>query len=298
MSVATWVAVDWGTTHVRGYAMQGAQVLDKCVSDQGMARLSPADFEQALEALIVPWALATDTPVVACGMVGARQGWIEAPYRTVPCAPFGSAATRAPTRSGRAVHIISGLAQQAPADVMRGEETQIAGFLALNPGWDGVICLPGTHTKWAEISAGEVVSFQTYMTGEMFALLAEQSVLRHSIDANGWDADAFDRAVTDAMAKPERLAARLFGLRAANLLHGVDAGVTRAQLSGYLIGAEMAAARPYWLGRQIALLGGAAQTRAYAAALQAQGVPATIAEADRMTLAGLTAAWRSLKEIP
>ena len=178
---------------------------------------------------------------------------------------------------------------------MRGEETQIAGFLALNPGWDGVMCLPGTHSKWVQVSAGEVVSFQTFMTGEIFALLSRQSVLRHSVSSDGWDAEAFAGAVSDGLSNPERIAARLFSLRTGDLLQGVDNATSRARLSGLLIGAELAAARPYWLGQQIAVLGSADVSKPYVAALSAQGVPATQADGARMVLAGLTAAYRSLK---
>jgi len=293
---ADWIAVDWGTSNLRAYAMQGATVLARAQSDQGMGGLAQEEFEPALQALIAPWAIAPSLPIVACGMVGSRQGWVEAPYRAVPCLPLSGDAVRAPTRDGRNVHVIPGLSQNTPADVMRGEETQIAGVLALNPAWDGVICLPGTHTKWAEVSAGEVVSFQTFMTGELFALLSSQSVLRHSVDGDGWSEEAFATAVDDALSKPERLAARLFGLRAQGLLHGVGPDTTRAALSGYLIGAELAAARPYWLGQSIAILGTQSQARAYAAALKAQGVLALMIDSERATLAGLTAAHRALKE--
>jgi 2-dehydro-3-deoxygalactonokinase len=192
------------------------------------------------------------------------------------------------------VHIIPGLRQTTPADVMRGEETQIAGFLALNDGWDGVICLPGTHTKWAQISAGEVVSFQTFMTGELFALTAEASVLRYSVGSDAWDENAFDSAVSDTLSKPEKLAARLFSIRADDLLNGTPPASLRARLSGLLIGAELAAARPYWLGTNIALIGATTQAQIYARALQSQGAPALIADAERMTLSGLTTAYRKL----
>ena len=137
-------------------------------------------------------------PVIACGMVGARQGWIEAPYSQVPCAPVGLSMIKPVVEDTRLdVSILPGLSQTDPADVMRGEETQIAGYLAENPGFDGVLCLPGTHTKWAHISAGEVVSFRTFMTGELFALVSSQSVLRHSVGA-GWDGPAYRSAVSDA----------------------------------------------------------------------------------------------------
>ena len=292
-----WIALDWGTSNLRAYAMQGGTVLARAQSQDGMGKLTPDGFEPAVRRLIDPWLSAGDVPVIACGMVGSRQGWVEAPYRAVPCAPITEALTRAPTESALNVHVISGLSQATPADVMRGEETQIAGFLSLNPGWDGVLCMPGTHTKWVQLSAGEVVSFQTFMTGEMFNLLGEASVLRHSIAAEGWDDAAFDLAVSDALSKPERLAARLFSLRAGDLLNSNDKGATRAALSGYLVGAELAAARPYWLGQNIAILGTGKQAQAYQTALATQGASAMLTDSERATLAGLTAAHRSLKAL-
>lgn len=293
--IPNWIAVDWGTSNLRAFAMQGATVLARAQSDDGMAVLTRDGFEPALRRLIGDWLVQGEVPVVACGMVGSRQGWVEAPYRSVPCTPLAEGLTLAPAQGGLKAYVVSGLAQHAPADVMRGEETQIAGFLALNPGWDGVLCLPGTHTKWALLSAGEVVSFQTFMTGEMFALLSTASVLRHSVAGEGWDAAAFDAAVSDAISRPERLAARLFSLRAGDLLDQRPAEATRAALSGYLIGAELAAARAYWLGQQVAILGTGTQARAYQSALSSQGLPAMLVDTERATLAGLTAAHRALK---
>lgn len=293
---ADWIAVDWGTTNLRAYAMQGATIVARAQSDDGMSALAPAGFETALLNLTDAWRSEDMPPVVACGMVGSRQGWVEAPYRAVPCTPLSSDLARAPARSGLSVHVIPGLSQKAPADVMRGEETQIAGFLALNPGWDGVLCMPGTHTKWTHLSAGEVVSFQTFMTGELYALISTASVLKHSLRGEGWEKTAFEEAVSDTMSKPELLAARLFQLRAEDLLNGQKSAVARAALSGYLIGAELAAARPYWLGQNIALIGTGAQAQAYRDGLALQGVSATLVDAERATIAGLTAAKRSLKE--
>ena len=138
---------------------------------------------------------------------------------------------------------------------MRGEETQIAGYLAQNPDFDGVICLPGTHSKWVHVSAGEVVSFRTFMMGEMFSLLAKTSVLRHSIAETGWDEETFLTTLDQPLSRPEQLAAKLFSLRAESLLHSQTGDTARAKLSALLIGAELAAAKPYWLGQPIALIG-------------------------------------------
>ena len=277
--------------------MRDGTVLDQAQSQAGMGCIARDQFETALCSVIARWRTDAPLTVMACGMVGARQGWVEAPYSAVPSVPLTDGIVRAPTQDpSLSVFVIPGLKQTTPADVMRGEETQIAGFLALNSGWDGIVCLPGTHTKWAHVSAGEVVSFQTFMTGEQFALLSQHSVLKHSI-GEGWDETAFKEALNDAMSRPERLASYLFNLRARDLLEGASADTARARLSGLLLGAELAAARPFWLGQQIAIIGEDTLSGAYATALATQGVPATVADAPRMTLAGLQAAYRQIKEL-
>lgn len=285
-----WIAVDWGTTNLRAFAIGRGGVVAQVTSDDGMGKLDKDGFEPALLRLIGPWlAEGRVTEVVACGMVGSRQGWHEAPYRAVPCAPLdpGSLVT-APTRDARIrVRLVPGLKQVQPADVMRGEETQIAGALALMPGFDGVICLPGTHSKWAHLSAGEVVSFQTYLTGEMFALLSQASVLRHGMQGEGWDEAAFDAGVSDALSRPERIGAKLFGIRAEGLISGLPAAAARARLSGLLIGMELAAARPYWLGQAVVIVGSEGISASYARALKALGVESRLVKGGDAVLAGL-----------
>lgn len=287
-----WIAVDWGTTNLRVWAMGPEGVLAEAASADGMATLSGDGFEAALLRLVGPWLADRPMRIIACGMVGARQGWHEAPYRRVPCAPVApGTAMRVPATDRRLdLRIVPGLRQDAPADVMRGEETQVAGVLALHPAFDGVICLPGTHSKWVHVSAGEVVSFQTFMTGELFALLSGQSVLRHAMTGEGSDDDAFDAGVAEVLSRPERIAARLFGLRAESLLHDLPPAAARGRLSGLLIGAELAAARPYWLGQRVVLVGNPRLAAAYARALSAQGLSAETLDATACTLAGLAAA--------
>lgn len=285
-----WIAVDWGTSMLRAWAMRGTEPVAKAESDRGMAKLGPDGFEPALLALIEPWLGRDRLPVLACGMVGARQGWVEAPYRAIPCVPLGPAIA-APVRDPRIdVRILPGLSQKRPPDVIRGEETQIAGFLHGRRGFDGVICLPGTHTKWVQVSAGEVVSFATAMTGELFALMSRQSILRHAVGGRGWDGDAFAEALGEALSRPERVMTGLFGIRAGGLLAGLDPGAARARLSGLLVGAELAAVRPYWLGQAVAVIGAPALAAVYADALGLQGVAAELGDAEAATLAGLALA--------
>ena len=293
---ADWIAVDWGTSHMRAWAMSASgTVLAEARSDRGMATLDRDGFEPELLRVAGDW-FDGPTTVIACGMVGSRQGWVEAPYASVPCPALPDGFTRAPTMDPNLqVHVIPGIKQTSPADVMRGEETQIAGFLSRNPNWDGVICLPGTHTKWVHVSADEVVSFQTFMTGELFATIGSQTVLRHSVAAEGWDDAAFASAVYEAMSRPERLAARLFSLRAEGLLNDLPRDTARARLSGLLIGAELASAKPYWIGQQIAVIGAGVLAKTYVDALAAQHAPAMQGQAEPITIAGLTAAYRRLK---
>ncbi|KNG92612.1 2-dehydro-3-deoxygalactonokinase [Pseudaestuariivita atlantica] len=294
-----WFAADWGTTHLRLWALDaGGTVVWSRDSDEGMGKLAPGGaFETALVRLIGADMPAGPVPVIVCGMAGSRQGWAEAPYATTPCSPPGlDAATRVPTAGERLrVHLLPGVKQDTPADVMRGEETQIAGLIARDPEFDGVVCLPGTHTKWVRISAREIVSFQTFMTGELFDLLSRQSVLRHGI-GDGWDAAAFEQAVSDTLARPATIAAQLFGIRSSGLVAGLAGDAARSRLSGLLIGAELAGARPYWLGQRIAILGAEGVGDAYEAALAAQGAQVERVDAAGLTLDGLRAAWSALKE--
>ncbi|MDG2405302.1 MAG: 2-dehydro-3-deoxygalactonokinase [Paracoccaceae bacterium] len=300
-SPAHWAAVDWGTTRMRLWVLdRDHKVIRQTETKQGMTQLQPTEYEPTLLDL-----LSQDLPssramgVICCGMAGSRQGWQEAPYAPCPTPPLnGEHATRVTTKDPRIeVYLLPGIKQISPADVMRGEETQIAGFLIMNPQYDGVLCLPGTHSKWVHISAGDVISFQTFMTGELFALLCNGSVLRHNVGASGWDDEMFKNAIDDAISRPAAIAAKLFALRAQSLIATLPPEAARARLSGLLIGLELAATRPYWLGTQVAVLGDTQVAQAYCKALTAQGSPVTMTSTELMTLYGLKSAYDTLQEL-
>ena len=181
-----------------------------------------------------------------------------------------------------------------------GTETQVAGFLARDPEFYGTLCLPGTHTKWVQISAGEIVSFRTVMTGDLFAALSAHTVLKHSIGAgeasHGDDRPAFLEAVADAMARPEAVTARLFSLRAEGLLGELAPATAASRASGLLIGMELAGARGYWLGTRLAVIGDGRLADLYADALSAQGVAVERAGAEETVLDGLRAARSAMAE--
>ncbi len=296
-----WIAVDWGTTRLRVWAMSGAQPLAARASDKGMGGLAPEAFEPALLDLVADWLPDGDggaLPVIACGMVGARTGWAEAEYRAVPCAPLDPArATRPPVRDARLdMRILPGLSQTAPADVMRGEETQIAGFLAAQPDFDGTLCLPGTHCKWVRIAGGQVLAFQTFMTGELFSLISTRSVLRLTLAGAQPDPQAFAGAAAQAMADPHAASAQLFALRAGALLHETPPEQAAGRLSGLLIGAELGAARDFWHNRSTIIIGAPALAALYETPLRAAGADARRLDGAELVLAGLTAAQLALQE--
>jgi 2-dehydro-3-deoxygalactonokinase len=291
-----WIAVDWGTSNLRVWGIDSAgRVVAEASSDKGMAKLDRPGFEPALLELVSDWLIEDgQMPVIACGMVGARQGWLEVPYSETPCKPiFLDAVGRPDTHDSRLrVIVLGGIKQTRPtADVMRGEETQIAGILSDDPSFEGVLCLPGTHTKWVRISAGEIVDFKTFVTGELFSLLSRQSVLRHSLDGAGWDGIEFARCIQLVMAEPASFSGRLFSIRAENLVSGLDPGTANARLSGLLIGAELAAAQIYWLEQNLVVVGNGAQSELYVDGLRTLGRSPRVIDASGVTLAGLKSAY-------
>lgn len=256
-----------------------------------MGKLAPEGFERALFAMVDDLLPPNQsTPVIVCGMAGARGGWKEAGYREVPCEPVAAGGlTPVETKDKRiSAIIVPGLSQSQPPDVMRGEETQLAGLVATTGVADAVACLPGTHSKWVLIVGGRVISFTTFMTGELFAVTAEHSILRHSIAGNGYNEEAFLAAVAQMLEAPEELSGALFSIRAASLLEGLGREAARSRLSGLLIGAELAATRTRWEGRKVHLVGADTLAGAYATALEHAGATVVRHDAEALTLAGLS----------
>jgi len=290
---ADWIAVDWGTSRMRAWAMDaGDSVLAAAASDDGMSTLKPEGYEAALLRLAGGWLGARPVHVLVCGMAGARQGWKEAAYREVPCPPLAAGGvTRVATADRRLeVMIVPGLCQRAPFDVMRGEETQLAGLSARLGDAGATVCMPGTHSKWASLADGRVARFTTFLTGELFALLSTQSILRHSVATEGNDEAAFLDGVDEALSRPQALPGALFSIRAASLLADISPAASRARLSGLLVGAELAATRGLWESRTVHLVGAGPLAAAYAAALTRHGATPVVEDAEALTLDGLRAA--------
>ena len=287
--LADIVLADWGTSTVRVWALDRENnLLDERRSDRGMGSLSRDDYGPELQRQLSSMRVPQDTPVLICGMAGAAQGWQEAPYLDVPTdfAALADAAIRIAGQT-RDIRILPGIAQRdgANPDVMRGEETILHGLVGTGV-QDGTVCLPGTHSKWAEIEGGRLVGFRTMMTGEMFALLGKRSILRHTVMSDRWSDDDFIAAVGEAHSDPSRALAGLFGLRAGPLLFGDAVPHGASRLSGLMIGAEIASclqddARPLHL----AATGEVAAN--YARALTGLGIGFDMVDAELAVRTGL-----------
>jgi len=292
------VAVDWGTSHLRVWLLdKNGRVLAEHRSDEGMGATAREQFHAVLERHLSEMGVPADIPVVMCGMVGARQGWVEAPYLAVPAA-LADIATKAVRIPGiaRSIRIMPGLSKtdsDAP-DVMRGEETQLLGLNRLAPvSGDRFVCMPGTHSKWAHIRDGTVVDFASFMTGEAYAVFSRHSVLRHSMSAEGVDpaSPVFREAVRASLDSPADILARLFSIRPAGLLLDLGAADASARLSGYMIGQEIAGARArFELPDHLDLVGGESLGTLYAEALKVAGINCDRYDSDALAIAGLTGA--------
>lgn len=279
------VALDWGTSSLRAYLMgaDGAAVLDSRAEAWGVMQVPGGDFAVAFEQVTGAWrARWPGLKAIAAGMIGSAQGWVQVPYCLCPAGDDELAAALAPVCGG-ALHIVPGIAQFGDRpDVMRGEETQIAGALEQHPGLaaKSLLVLPGTHSKWVRVVDGKVRDFATYMTGELFAVLRDHSLLGRPAKDAGRAPDpaaaeaAFVRGLVTARDSAPGVAPLLFSARAMVMAGRMTADASLAYLSGLLIGEElrcglMGGARP------LALIGEAPLCRRYAAALRLFGVEDT-----------------------
>ncbi|WP_312917054.1 2-dehydro-3-deoxygalactonokinase [Stenotrophomonas sp.] len=274
------IAVDWGTSSLRLYRLDAeGHVYERRRSEQGL-QASAGQFEAVLAQEIAGW---DDALILLSGMVGSRGGWREVPY--LPC-PTGIdelagalVPLQAPTLAERTLWIVPGISDtgnDAVPDVMRGEETQLAALLAVLPRGNHVVCLPGTHSKWVAIANGRIQRLSTAMTGELYAVLRNHSLLGKLMPADDsrFDAWAFETGLKRSR-QAGGLLHHLFGVRTLGLFNQMEGSALPSYLSGLLIGHEILASgvlehTPRL--SQVHLIGNDRLLALYAQALTAWGV--------------------------
>lgn len=277
------VAVDWGTSSFRAALLgRDGSLLGRCESAGGIRQVSTAHaayLERQLEPL---GPAAAGLPIVACGMVGSRIGWVETPYLPCPVDISGLAdAALEVEHPSRRVLIVPGLqceTRSRTPDVMRGEEAQILGTSLTS----ATVVLPGTHSKWARLDDGVVVDFSTYMTGELFQLLSEHGIVSHSVqlDSTSFDEEAFVRGVQLALSDPSGLSSHVFSVRTLQLLGRQGLAAGRDYLSGVLIGHELASGLRGGSGDELTIIGNSALASRYLVAARVAGSNARAMSGD------------------
>ncbi|WP_460448164.1 2-dehydro-3-deoxygalactonokinase [Alsobacter sp. SYSU BS001988] len=283
------IALDWGTSRLRAYLVSASgAVRDRLGADDGIAAVPAGGFPATLRRHVGPW-LDRDPslPVVMAGMVGSRNGWVEAPYLECPVEidDLGRSFARADLGGGREALIVPGLTCRRPGgapDVMRGEETKIAGAGVR----DGVVLTPGTHSKWAEVAQGRITGFSTFMTGDVYAALKDHTILG-MLAQDPPDETGFARGLAAARGAGG-LTHLAFSARTLVLMGELAPAQVGPYLSGLLIGVEidqgLAMAPP---GAEITLVAEGVFAASYAAALADRGRTCRVLDPEAVIVAGL-----------
>jgi 2-dehydro-3-deoxygalactonokinase len=279
-----FIAVDWGTTNRRAYLIDASGNRTNEFEDhKGVLSVPPGGFEGAVAEIRGELG---DKPLLLAGMVGSNRGWKEAPYVPAPAGIDDIA--RAVVWVGEREAIVPGVSclKNDRADVMRGEEVQLLGAVAaklVDP--EGLVCHPGTHNKWATLRAGSISDFRTVMTGELFSLLKEHSILadllKGPVEANDVFKDAARHAIFN-----ETLPAELFTVRARVLLGQAKEEDAASYTSGLLIGTDVRIGLSLPTSAQVAVIGRPDLTRLYAAAIGQAGRAAVELDGEQCFLAG------------
>jgi 2-dehydro-3-deoxygalactonokinase len=268
-------------------------VVARCSSPQGILRVGEGNFEAALRAEVGAWLQEGEVQILLCGMIGSRQGWVEAEYLRCPVGieELAGAVVQVPF-FGAEVLLVPGVmgsgTSKAP-EVMRGEETAAMGIV--DDAEAGLVCFPGTHSKWIQLSDRRIVSFTTSMTGEVYSALCKCTILERTMTSGAVTEEAAFRDGVIRSADSGGLLHHLFGVRTRVLMGQLREEASASYLSGLLIGHEVRATMPAAAG--VALVGAAQLCGLYAQAIESCGGRATLAEEDAAAL-GLAAIGRRL----
>lgn len=280
-----YIAVDWGTTNRRAHFIgKDGKRTDEFEDGKGVLSVPPGGFPATVKEIRDRLG---DKPLLLAGMVGSNRGWVEAPY--VPCPATIDDIVKALVRPSEREAIVPGVSYigNGRADVMRGEEVQLLGAAAaglVDP--DGLICHPGTHNKWALLRGGRIQEFRTVMTGELFSLLKQHSILSDLLQGEVEPNDAFKQAARHAIYEG-MLPADLFAVRAGVLLGQSKKRDAASWTSGLLIGTDIRIGLSTPTSAEITVMGRSDLTRLYASAIEVAGRQARELDGEQCFLAGI-----------
>jgi 2-dehydro-3-deoxygalactonokinase len=280
-----FIAVDWGTTNRRAYLIDsGGKQAGEFEDGKGILSVPEGGFPAAIAEIREKLG---DKPLLLAGMVGSNRGWKDAPY--VPCPAGIDGLARKLVWAGEREAIVPGVSYVGDdrADVMRGEEVQVLGAVAAGlVDSNALVCHPGTHNKWTVLHKAAIHSFRTVMTGELFSLLKEHSILADLLKGPVEDNDVFKGAARHAIFN-ESLPAELFSIRASVLLGEMKKEDAASYASGLLIGTDVRIGLAVPTGAQVVVMGRPELTRLYSAALAEAKREAVELDGEQCFLAGI-----------
>ncbi len=286
---STGILVDWGTTNLRAYLVNNSgKILEARQSPQGIRNVEDGKFADTIKDILRGWD--SNYPVLMSGMIGSAQGWHEVPYVTCPSSAEDIARGLTQLSGHPRFSIVPGLSYQAPDgafDVMRGEEVQIIGALDISKQKDAILCLPGTHSKWASVRDGVLENFSTSMTGEVYSILKTHSILGALMTEGSDDGTAFKRGL-ERSGTEGGLLHHLFSTRTEGLFDQIQSDGLPSYLSGILIGHELRNSVPDDLnGSSVLLVSEGVLGQRYMSALEFFGIPAQLLSSEDATVRGL-----------
>lgn len=287
------IVIDWGTSNFRAWLLNSADnsVIEEISEGRGLSSLSSEEFPSYCQSHLQAWLGEPNTPIYMAGMVGAAIGWQAAPQLPLPVTLQQLAQHTVAAKGVADAWIIPGARVDGDApDVMRGEEVQIFGAMALSERSDAVLCLPGTHSKWAKVSDNTLTHFTTSMTGEIYDIVLKHSILARTTVHPEHDNEAFEQGAKQAQADGGLLH-QLFATRARTLYAGLAASSAPSYLSGLLIGSEIQAMQALYPAQQEPVLVVCSQTLAapYQTVLQQAGYKTHWIDAKSASISGCNA---------
>tara|TARA_R110001599_G_scaffold62921_3_gene175197 strand:+ start:7645 stop:8562 length:918 start_codon:yes stop_codon:yes gene_type:complete len=305
MKTPALIGIDWGTSSFRASLIDAkGGTLESREDPSGILAIQNRDFEGFLKEAIGDWMCCfSDTPIIASGMITSRNGWVETPYVSLPQGinELAAVLVKHRTQDGRTVHFITGCSQDSNGerpDVLRGEETELIGYLTLHGIESGTFLLPGTHNKWLRVEDSKISQFVTYMTGEVFSLLGRHSILAFGERTAPFCEDAFLRGLMAVKKRPGSLLSNIFTTRTLLLFGHINKEASADYLSGILIGEEfLSSLRVNGPPHSLTIIGRQDLSLRYQKAAEFFGIPSTIASPGLSQLGQLAIA-RSAGLIP
>jgi 2-dehydro-3-deoxygalactonokinase len=283
-----FIAVDWGTTSFRAALIApDGEILDELAQPRGILSFKQGEFAPYLISTCAGMTKAGGQSFVLSGMIGSKDGMAEVAYCPCPATVIDVALGVRWAVKDR-VAIAPGVRLDND-DVMRGEEIQVFGAAAVLDLRDALMVLPGTHSKWVNFENGAIMGFNTFMTGEFYALLAQHSILAKSLAQQSvpFEPQAFLQAI-DVACSGDSLLSTAFSVRVKTLFKSLAPEHAASYLSGLVIGNELVSMQVE-PGAEIVVVGSQQLTERYQIALEHMG-------AQVRTL-GNQAAWAGLYQI-